>query len=67
MCSPRARKRAREDEDGLERYLRDLGHRGDDAEATANFDEMPLLFGDGEGLPYPLADLPDRRASRCFL
>ena len=26
--SPRARKRAREDEDGLERYLRDLGHRG---------------------------------------
>ncbi len=26
--SPRASKRAREDEDGLERYLRDLGHRG---------------------------------------
>ena len=53
-------KRAREDEDGLERYLRDLDHRGGAPDLAASFDDMPALFPDGGALPYQLADLPDR-------
>ena len=65
--SPRAGKRAREDEDGLERYLRDLGHRGGGGgggahDLAAGFDDMPALFPEGDALPYQLADLPHRQA-----
>ena len=67
--SPRASKRAREDEDGLERYLRDLGHRGSDTGPAVKFDDIPTLFPEGDALPYQLTELPSRQApqySTCF-
>lgn len=61
LRSPRASKRAREDEDGLDRYLRDLGHSTGNPYPAARSDEMPMLFPDGDALPYQLTDLPNRQ------